>query len=289
MKKMLTRIAGALCAAVMLSGSAVLLPANAAEVQSARIMGDLNGDRKITMADAKKALDITVMSKIGLASSKVTAENNAADINMNGEIEMMDALSIMRYFCQTLVGDQPLWSEIRKVTYHDGTDFDPYFCTPGGQPEDYVPLPFEKRGMYLEIGCAKGKPGETVAVPVYLAGIETLAGFTYFQNTPERLELLNVESQLASMDEYEENPGEFNTKNGAFVWVQSHGENLKLTDGIVIAHYIYQIPEDAQSGETFVISADVSKTEFVACDETELGIDINAYQYTLLDGVVAVK
>jgi hypothetical protein len=293
MKKLFARITVALCAAAMLSGAAVLLPVNAAEVQQTRIMGDLNGDKKVTMADAKKVLDITVMSKIGLTDSKATPENDAADINMNGEIELMDAISIMRYFCQTLVGEQPLWSDIRKVSYHDGTDYDPSFTE---REDNYVGLPFAKRGMYLEIGCAQGKPGETVTVPVYLAGVKGMAGFAYFQNTPERLQLVDIRSDLGM----EKVDGVFvhkqfraatglnnygcagNLECGALVWTTPDGLDLEVTDGVVLAMYDYKIPEDAVPGETFVIT--VNSTQTALCD-TEL-FD---YQYTLLDGIVAVK
>ena len=300
-KQFIKRTISAVCAAMMISGGAALLPASAAEQSAVKLMGDLNGDCKVTMEDAKKTLDIAVAGRIGLVDNKVNAENNPADIDMNGTIETMDALAILRYFCQTLVGDQPLWSDIRKLTYHDGTEFSPILVD---ETVEYEQLPFEKRGMYLEIGCAEGKPGEEVTVPVYLAGIETLNGFQYFQSAPERLTPTNITSDLGVttfcyLDEngapktdhlVDVESGEYvgvaNTYSGAFVWTAPRGEDITLTEGIVLANYTYKIPEDAKEGEVFVISVKPEKTMF----GTSVGNSMfNHYQYTALDGAIVVK
>ncbi|MBR5371035.1 MAG: hypothetical protein IK130_02365 [Oscillospiraceae bacterium] len=301
-KQFIKRTISAVCAAMMISGGAALLPASAAEQGAVKLMGDLNGDCKVTMEDAKKTLDIAVAGRIGLVDNKVNAENNPADIDMNGTIETMDALAILRYFCQTLVGDQPLWSDIRKLTYHDGTEFSPILVD---ETVEYEQLPFEKRGMYLEIGCAEGKPGEEVTVPVYLAGIETLVGFQYFQSAPARLTPTNITSdlgiaifcyldengnpqtkELVDTDTSTDPLGVANTYSGAFVWTAPRGEDMTLTEGMVIANYSYKIPEDAKDGEVFVVSVNPAKTMF----GTNTGDSMfNPYQYTTLDGAIVVK
>ena len=298
MKQLIKRITSAVCAATVLSCGAVLLPVHADEVQRVRIMGDLNGDCKITMEDAKKTLDIAVAGRIGLVDRNANEENNPADIDMNGMIETMDALAILRYFCQSLVGEQPLWSDVRKMTYVDGTECRPTLNEAG----EYVHLPFEKRGMYLEIGCAEGKPGEEVTVPVYLAGIDSIAGFQYYQWSSARLKLTKVTSDLGIsqifdfdeqgnqritvVDENAEYVGAANLSTGAFVWVAPGCDNLSLTEGMVLANYTYKIPEDAKDGEIFVLSLDTMNTLFGTCDGN---YEFHSYQYTLLDGVIAVK
>lgn len=311
MKKQFTRILSALCAsAVLMSGASVLTASAAVDVPAApRIMGDMNGDCKVTIEDAKKTLDVFVGSQIGLYDAKVSEETNAGDIDMNGSIEIMDALAIMRYFCQTLVGEQPMWAEVRNLTYHDGTDFDPNYT---GEPQEdsdpeRVRLPFEKRGMYLEIGCAEGAPGEIVKVPVYIAGIAGFAGFQYFQTAPENVRLVDIDSTFGMFSKryYNLETGKYeyvkakkydqdefnacaNVERGALVWTTSDGLDLNLKEGMVIATYSYQIPEDAKSGDLFVLSADSTNTMFVTSDP-DSNYDILSYQYTLLDGVIAVK
>lgn len=312
MNKQFTRILSAVCAAAaMLSGGAAMVPASAAEVQSARVMGDVNSDFRVTIEDAKKLLDISVASEIGLADNNVNDETNPGDIDMNGLIETMDALAVMRYFCQTLAGDQPLWADVRKLTYHDGTEFNPIFVTEEDEKK-YEHMPFEKRGMYLEIGCAEGKAGETVEIPVYIAGIAGFAGFQYFQNTPEGALLTDINTELGlggkrryvpetgeyeSVDFYPEDitpeelkywAGFANVENGALVWATGDNIPIDLKNGMVIATYTYQIPEDAKPGDLYVITANAEKTMFTCVAEEEEFRCIN-YQYTLLDGVIAVK
>jgi hypothetical protein len=299
LKKMISRIASALCAAAMFSSGLAILPANAEEAESVKLMGDLDGDMKVTMADAKRALDLSVMANIGLVDKTPTLENDAADINMNGKLEMMDAVAIMNYYCQSMIGNQPMWSEIRKLTYHDVKEFNRHYDY---EKEEIVDLPFALRGMYLEIGCAEGRPGETVTVPVYLAGIQQLAGFQYYQIAPYNLKQTGIQSdfgisQIMSYDEngkevteYLETDGGFmgaaNLFSGAFIWVAENCDNISLEDGVTLAYYTYTIPEDAKPGEYFVLSVDDSRTLFGIVDGT---YEFYPYQYTLLDGVIMVK
>ena len=60
---------------------------------------------------------------------------------------------------------------------------------------------FALRGMYLEIGCASGKPGETVTVPVYVAGVPALAGFQLSVFHEQPLKLLDIESKINQINE----------------------------------------------------------------------------------------
>jgi hypothetical protein len=311
MKRMISRTAGILAAVMMLAGSLTMLPAGAEETQSApRIMGDMNGDRRVTMEDAKKALDISVMSNIGLVDKETTEETNPGDINMNGTIEIMDALAIMRYFCQTLVGEQPLWSDIRKVTYHDGSDYDLYymFRKPGEEAPEQ--MPFEKRGMYVEIGCAEGAPGETVTVPVYIAGTKKLSRVDYAHFVPEGLCVMKIESGLGFrseriIDAETGLPGKWENSSdtpggelGAsvvndtlglcgFSWISINGRELDVRDGMILVNFSYQIPEDAKTGDIYVLTADTKKVIFN--EEPEDVQTTSGIQYTMLDGVIAVK
>ena len=298
----------AVCAAAMLTGSFGMLPASAEEEHIPRIMGDMNGDRRITMQDAKKILDLSVMGSIGLTDRKTNAETNAGDINMNGAIEMMDALAVMRYFCQSLVGTQPLWSDIRKITYHDGTEYNLLYADHESDDEITLHQPFERRGMYLEIGCAEGKAGETVTVPVYIAGITKLSAFEYVQLIPEGLTLTRIQSDLGTehVRMPDEETGGFCWETvseadyseaivsaavneaegiGTIAWMSVNGIELDVQKGMVIANYTYQIPEDAKSGDTYILSADTGKMRF---NQEFIRGEYN-YQYTMLDGVIAVQ
>ena len=318
MKKMMTKMFSAVCASALLAGSAAMLPASAEEIQSApHIMGDLNRDCRVTMADAKLALDVAVMSSIGLMDKETTEETNPADINMNGTVEIADAIAIMRYYCRTMINDQPLWAEIRKLSYTDGTEYDPFYMDREEGEESSANLPFEKRGLYVEIGCAEGKPGEKVTVPVYIAGANKMTAFEYVGLYPEKLELTRIQSEFGVdyAKEYDEEAGGFrwfkNTvpalgdgftsaavneelRIGVLAWMSLNGVELDVQEGKIIANYTYQIPEDAKAGDTFILTSDTKKNRFnAAFDLVGEGDDekavIENYQYTLLDGVIAVK
>ena len=288
MKKRFSRAMSAVCAAAMMTGAAAMFPAHAAETEAARIMGDVTGDKLVTMKDAKETLDLAIMAQIGLADNAVNAENNAADINMDGKIDIADARAILNYYCQTLINGQPLWSEVRKLSYHNGTDFDPEFNYYGEQDVD---LPFAKRSMYLEIGCAQGKPGETVEIPVYIAGIAKLNGFQYFQKAPEELKCVDIDSVFGTETHepaeayaaYKQYRATTNTDNGALVWASADAIDVDVQQGMVIGTYYYQIPENAQSGDLFVLSPD-GEAESLFIPDAE-----GDFAYTVLDGVVTVK
>ncbi|MBR5371037.1 MAG: hypothetical protein IK130_02375 [Oscillospiraceae bacterium] len=287
--QLIKRMISAVCAGMMLAGGAATLPVQAAETQKARIMGDMNGDCKVDMKDAKAALDIAVAGRIGLVDKTANKENNSADIDMNGQITSQDALSILQYYCKTLVGEQPLWADIRKVSYHEGSDFDPEFNLFGEKDTD---LPFEKRSMYLEIGCAEGKPGETVSVQVYIAGVAGITGFQYFQSAPEALKRTDIRSVFGTgrddeAPEFQEYSGVANVENGGMVWAAAYAHNLDVKEGMVIATYYYTIPENAKEGDLFILTTDGNEKSMFVVDTPDNSI--GEYSYTVLDGVVAVK
>ena len=304
MKQRVTKIISAVCAAAMLSGGLAMLPVQAAEVQSARIMGDVNGDLRVTIEDAKKILDASVSDVMGL-SGAISEELYAGDIDMNGVIEMTDALAVMRYFCQTLVGDQPLWSEVRQLTYHDGTEYDPDYHLEDNVPQEGIP--FEKRGMYMELGCAEGKPGEQVEIPVYLAGIAEFSFFGLAVVAPEGVNAVSLNPALG-LTGFGENGIEvvvqptvdlgdidwigstaLNGNRAGYGWNSLEGLKIDVKDGVVIASVTYQIPEDAKAGDLFVVTVDPKATSVNTVHEDGELLEFPAYQYTLLDGVIAVK
>ena len=301
MKQRITKIVSAVCAAAMLSGGLSMLPAQAAEANSARIMGDVNGDLRVTIEDAKKLLDASVSEEIGL-SGTLSEELNAGDIDMNGVIEMTDALAVMRYFCRTLVGDQPLWSEVRKLTYHDGTEYKPGYHPDDEEANDGIL--FEKRGMYMELGCAEGKPGEQVEIPVYLAGIAEFDFFALAAVAPNGVNAVSMNAALGVsgfdgeiITEPKVDLGDthwigsvaINGSRAGYCWNSLEGLKVDVKDGLVIASVTYQIPEDAKAGDLFVVTVDPKVTTVNTVLRDGESITFPAYQYTLLDGVIAVK
>ncbi len=296
MKHTFKRISAIGAAAMMLQfGSMLGTTASAAE--TVRLMGDLNADLAVTADDAQVTLGIYVDALAGNISPVVTEENEAADINMNGVIELEDAANILSYYCQTLVGDQPLWADFRNVSYADGTDFysrearddnGEIIRDADGNPIKVTPRennPFKLTGMYIEVGCAEGEAGETVSVPVYVAGLPKLAGFQIKVDHTLPLDLLKITSDLASQEGW--NGGEvientdFDDHSGVFTAAQAG--DIELKNGYILGNLVYQIPKDAKSGTTYTVSVDSSYTMFVRAEALE------AYQYTMLSGVVRVK
>lgn len=306
MKKSI-RILGTICASAIALSMCSLVPASAESGASLRIMGDMNNDLKVDAADAQETLSVYVSTVAGNADDAVTEKTENADINMDGKIDIEDASGILSYYCQTLAGGQPLWAEFRKVSYQDGNGFAPmYLHDPetgekllddSGNPIQ-VERAFALRGMYLEIGCASGKPGETVTVPVYVAGVPALAGFQLSVFHEQPLKLLDIESKINQQEGW--NPDDepicnpaADTNQGIVVAAQAW--NVSLADGFVLAEFSYQIPENAKSGDRYAITVDQSWTKFVSNDctfvkvsDTKM-IDSGSYQYTSLDGIVTVK
>ena len=267
------RSAAVCCMTALLLGTAAAFPASAeAEINR---MGDIDGDTAVTAVDAQQALMIYADDMSHLQSNEVDAENYAADIDMNGEIGLTDAMAILQYYGKTLVGYKPMWAEFREVSYLAGGSSD---------PEDGIYVP---REMYVEIGCTSGAPGEDVTVPVYVAGLEGLAGACVWLTPPEGLELTKIafNKELAARADSTEKPFVFNLENGAAVWVAQAGLNQEVADGTVLIEYTYPIPEDAVPGTQFLLKNEPERTEFVTSDEKIIA----DYSCTILSGVVTVK
>ena len=262
-----TRFTAALLAAASTFAMWQAIPASAEEL--APLMGDLDGDQKVTAVDAQAALSLYAESLVENETNEADAENNSADIDMDGEIDVLDAQKILLYYCQTLVGEQPLWAEFRTVSYRDAR---------GKTITDDAERPFALRDMYLEIGCAEGAPGELVDVPVYIAGVDELAGFQLFIKSDEALTLDSIVPDFYY--ENEVSKPEFNPASGAIVWAQA--QNFDPRDGQVLGSFKYQIPEDAEEGAVYrVCLNDEENNIFITKD-------FKAYEFTLLEGVVRV-
>ena len=240
------------------------------------------------------------------------SEEPATDTNLDGIIDLTDANNILQFYCRTLSGGKPLWSEYRKVTEFKGVMYQDehltrelgedgkyvYTRTPKGDPR-YIQ--FGRPGMFLEIGTASGKPGDYVAVPVYLSGCRLLAAFQMFINKCGDAELANIRlcgnkgyrSEGRVLTDYGvTNPDPY---WGASVWVAPGGQNVDIPDGSVIAEYIYHIPEDAAPGTVYSLSVMQEETIFVTNgkeltpEENENEQYKTKYQYTLLDGAIYVE
>ncbi|MBR4201677.1 MAG: hypothetical protein IKQ91_10495 [Oscillospiraceae bacterium] len=291
-----SRLLRTACAAVMSFTLCGSLSASAAT--NAPLMGDLSGNRQIGLEDAQSALKTYTFGMGGVASAEANSENGAGDIDMDGEISLGDAGKILRYYTETLGGYQPLWADIRKVSYVDGTDFYSYFETDEngnpvldneGQPVLIRPnadSPFQLKGMYIEIGCASGKPGDTVTVPVYVAGLPQLAGFQLSVGHDPRLKAQEITSDLpekfgwgSDSHNMDNNPS-FDDTHGCVVMAQA--TDLSINDGCVIASFSYQIPADAESGDSYMLDVSPDYTKFITAQCV-------SYQYTALSGVVSVK
>ena len=294
------------CAAALSTCSMFSAPAAAASESTVRIMGDLNNDMIVDVADAQQTLQRYVRSMSHLADDDVNTQTEVADINMDGIISLEDAANILSYYCQTLVGGRPLWADYRTVSYEGGANYSPI---PEIDPETGEPVldadgnpvmrnrTFALRGLYIEVGCASGKAGETVTVPVYVAGLPQLAGFqlSVFHELP--LTLLDITSKINEQEGWnsnhkpESNP---HADDNQGIIVAAQACNISLEDGFVISEFTYQIPEDAQPGTHYSITVDQSWTKFVSSDcclftNENPNVEAGSYQYTTLSGTVTVK
>ena len=288
MKKQITSMLSAAAAVITLCAS--VLPASAVSIRATKRMGDINGDNAVNLSDALTTLSVYAKAAAELETVEAATDNYAADIDMNGTIDLRDAMNILRYYSKVQSDWQPLWADLRETSYVTGWNYNE------GRS------PFTLTGMYLEIGCAAGKPGEEVTVPVYVAGMNQIAGFQYYQFIPEGLEVTAISCPISEIqpgnepswnldyenwevvDENED--GTYNYKvNGhgsALVWVTEGGRNIDVSDGTILANITYKIPEDAKPGDAFPLTADTDTSKFVLDDGD------NAYQYTLVGGFVGV-
>ena len=296
MKKFYSRMAAVLTASFAVVCMCSAFPASAAE--TVRLTGDLDGDLHVTALDAQMTLDLYAQALVGIADNTATEENSNVDIDMDGEIDVLDAQYILLYYCQTLVGDQPLWADFREVSYHDGMDYTlpDRFDESGDMIRIPNEDPFDLTGLYVELGCAYGAPGETVTVPVFIAGAD-LGSIITFIDPLEGLELTDITTNAVEdfnlwFPQTEEQRLEgYNKEHGTDCFWTSYlpkgsiviatDENINTQDGYVIAYYSYTIPEDTQPGTVYPICLNTAKSSF--------GSRAGNYQYTLLNGVVVVE
>lgn len=222
---------------------------------------------------------------------------------------------ILRRYCQTMSDGQPLWAAYRSLTYHDGLEY----CFRNVENGEYVytpnTTPFGRTGMFIEIGCAQGAPGDTVTVPVYISGVPDLLGLSIFIDPPEGLEPVSITSnldldfELPFAAEHETSPYASYLPKGSFVFTDIAA--IHPSDGYAFVYYSYKIPEDAQPGTVYPVRINPAKTEFRGDYEEEpvydlnhdgeiddeeyeaqlLGLDTNDsnYQYTQYNGVIVVE
>lgn len=300
----------AVCAAVLALGICPAGSASADEFNAFRTMGDADGDGEISVTDAQSVL-ITYVKGISRSETINAATNPATDTNLDGVIDIVDASNILKYYCKTLSGEKPLWSDFRKVTEILGStnykdDYDSWVGDDGVTYWSYNPKKehncepvyhsYQRAGMFLEIGVASGKPGDDVAVQVYMSGVPVLAGCQMYLNESSGAELIGIRSFISR--EYIPNGGVPDSVVnpdpawGALAWVAPGGKNIEFEDGSVIAEYYYHIPDDAVPGTIYSLSVDKNNTRFVT-DGSEVPFekyhDNAYYQFTLLDGAILVE
>ncbi len=308
MKKKFTAImmSAVFCAA---AAASVSIPCSAAAESTAaqplRLMGDLDADMSVSVEDAQLALQLYTDSLAQKVSGDADKVNGVADTDMDGKIDAADAQNILNYYCCTLAGNQPLWSDYREVSYIDGNDYynqDKYiYDEETGEivenPDyEYKDTVFGRTGLYLEVGCAQGAPGETVEVPVYLAGAPLLAGFQFYLNNSGGAILTDIQSDLEKIFPGSDYVPNRDPEVGAMIWVAKQGQNMSVADGTVIGTFTYTIPETAEPGSYYPLVIDKVRTMFVTNGSELGGKGVSgkdtwraAYQFTLLDGVIAVK
>ena len=272
-------------------------------------MGDTNGDFRVSVDDAQSVL-LAYVQSVADERTIPAAEIPQADTNLDGVVDIADASNILRYYCRTLVGDQPLWSEFRSVSEVTG-EMRPSYETrdywlesgeviPVSVQTDTQFMTYGKTGMFIEIGAVSGMPGEYVSVPVYLSGVPVLAGFQLFVNNAEGMTVQQVNG-LPDADlyggTYITNPPVTNWEEdwGCSVWVSRGGQNVEFTDGSVVAEFVYQIPADARPGTVYPLVIDETETKFVTNgNELPPGVyetnpGATYYQFTILNGAVMVE
>lgn len=307
MKKQAKFLSSILAVATAFSTCSAAFSASAAT--GTFLTGDLNLDTVVDTIDAQIALSIYTDAISGLKSNAVTKENEQGDINLDGSITIEDAESILRYYCQTLVGGKPLWADFRTVSKENGNNFNPISVSdPDETSKDIIPE-FGLDGMFIEVGCVSGKPGETVTVPVYISGVPKLIAYQLKVKHDLPLILTDITTDIDKNEEcsqkYETafaNPNA-GTNYGISTW--ANDKNVTLQDGYVVAKFSYVIPENAVEGTHYSVSVDSSYTEFIMeGSETDTKIEDylpkdngdgtytftypNSYKYTSLSGVVTV-
>ncbi len=267
MRKLWKRTLGTLTAAAL--GCGMAAPVSAQVTFTQIRLGDVNGDSLVDAADAVCTLKHYTRTVMGIDSNEVTDETISEDVTMDGVIDADDASAILSFYVKTLCGKKPLWADYRETTYVDKLVY-------GGE--------LNLKDLYLEIGCAEGKPGDDVTVPIYLAGEKPLCGFQFFQPAPEGLDLVDIKvNPLDSEDPVVVNPAD---NVGCAIWITHDVKhNVMMHDGYVIMEYTFHIPEDTESGTIFELKGSSDPKMYNKFCDKNLG----AYQYTFVTGIVAVK
>lgn len=299
----------AACASVLTLSIAPAFSASAAGDFTYRSMGDIDGNGEVSVDDAQSVL-LAYVKSVADCEALPASANPPADTNLDGVIDILDASNILRYYCRTLVGDKPMWSEYRAVSEKTGTEemvckLVDYRMPDGTTLQINVPTgetafaTYGKTGMFIEVGVASGKAGDYVSIPVYVSGCPDIAGFQFYLNRSGDAQLKGIQSNIDEIlgDPLPSDPvWNPDPEWGALVWCSARGENLRMENGTVIGEYIYQIPEDAKSGDVYSLTIDKDETLFVSTGEEMgkgflVGSDANAcsYQFTLLDGAIVVE
>lgn len=121
-------------------------------------------------------------------------------------------------------------------------------------------------GIVYSIASVKGKPGETVDVPITITGDTGTAGMVLELKTDAGI---TIKRRVAG-DAYEGAPT-WNPKTLTYVWNTGDGRNLVAQDGAVLVTLQFTIDENATNG-MHQISFDETKCDVV--DEDGIQLDI---------------
>lgn len=121
-------------------------------------------------------------------------------------------------------------------------------------------------GIVYSIASVKGKPGETVDVPITISGDTGTAGMVLELKTDAGI---TIKRRVAG-DAYEGAPT-WNPKTLTYVWNTGDGRNLVAQDGAVLVTLQFTIDENATNG-MHQISFDETKCDVV--DEDGIQLDV---------------
>ena len=77
------------------------------------MLGDVNGDKEISVEDAQLTLNAYVKIMAGMDSGLTEQQLKAADVNGDGEVSVEDAQTILLYYVRnTLSGTPTTWDEL---------------------------------------------------------------------------------------------------------------------------------------------------------------------------------
>ena len=287
------------------------LPVSAQE-HAVKPLGDFNGDFAVDETDATDILRLYAKSMMGLASNLVTAKTVQADCNTDGVLNELDATEILNYMGQVILEDTPRWLNERKVTYIDHRmkvlteelvyDENGYplldengnfvFTKPSGKP---VRENFDADGLSIEIGCAEGRPGEEVTIPVTISADKGIAAAQISIPAQNDLELVKINSDFM----YDDPNSVLINKApsvGIFIWLAEKGTPLIFPGSKTFVSYTFRIPETAKPGDVFNLDLNPNQSDFVTTysfDEKTGNICLNndtiRYCYEVLNGAIIVK